>query len=513
MRIEQYIQMIDYALWEVIINGNAAPRTHIVNGVETVMPPTIAKEKNQRRLEVKARSTLMMGLPNEHQLKFNSIRDVKSLLEAIKKRLQKLVSQLQLLGEIISQEDINQKFFRSLPSEWVNTASSQVNTASSLNIDNVSDAVICAILTSQPNSTHFVNEDLEQIHPDDLEEMDLKWKITMLTIKARRFLKNTGRKLNLSGNDSIDFDKTKVECYNCHKRGHFARECRAPKGQDNKNKEATSDQAEEGLTNYALMAYSTSSASSSDSKVSDYSKSCLKVAKNLKSTKEQILKDLRKYEINVVAYKEDNCKKGLGYNAVPPPHAGLFAHPKHDLPLEEDAKKPIVQDFKVKVSEVEPKAVRKSNEAPIIEDWVSYDKGEKWKRMNSIQKQTTLKNTPTTKRIKTGRRNVNAVKGKIGQSIDYKEINKGYVAFGGNPKRGKITGRGKIKTGKLDFEYVYFVRELKFNLFNVSQMCDKKNSVLFIDTECIVLSSDFKLIDENQVLLRVPRLNNMYSID
>ncbi|GJU42457.1 ribonuclease H-like domain-containing protein [Tanacetum coccineum] len=96
---------------------------------------------------------------------------------------------------------------------------------------------------------------------------------------------------------------------------------------------------------------------------------------------------------------------------------------------------------------------------------------------------------------------------------NYEEIDGGFVAFGGSTKGGKITGKGKIRTGKLDFEDVYFVKELKFNLFSVSQMCDKKNSVLFTDTECVVLSPDFKLLDENQVLLRVPRKNNMYSVD
>nr|GFC04476.1 putative ribonuclease H-like domain-containing protein [Tanacetum cinerariifolium] len=80
-------------------------------------------------------------------------------------------------------------------------------------------------------------------------------------------------------------------------------------------------------------------------------------------------------------------------------------------------------------------------------------------------------------------------------------------------KGGKITGKGKIKTGKLDFDDVYFVKELKFNLFSVSQMCDKKNNVLFIDTECLVLSSDFKLPDASQVLLRVPGENNMYNVN
>nr|GEY65181.1 hypothetical protein [Tanacetum cinerariifolium] len=225
--------------------------------------------------EVTARSTLMMGLPNEHQLKFNSFKDAKTLLAAIEKRfggndatkktqrnllkqqyenfsgsssesldqifdkLQKLVSQLELLGEVISQEDINQKFLRSLPmnevyESEVKRISSSTNTQnmafvpSSLNNSNSSNGVNTAqgvntangvnTASSQPNSTQLVHEDLEQIHPDDLEEMDLKWQMAMLTMRAKRFLKNIGRKLNLNENDSVAFDKTKVECYNYHKK-------------------------------------------------------------------------------------------------------------------------------------------------------------------------------------------------------------------------------------------------------------------------------------------------------
>nr|GEV31094.1 hypothetical protein [Tanacetum cinerariifolium] len=96
---------------------------------------------------------------------------------------------------------------------------------------------------------------------------------------------------------------------------------------------------------------------------------------------------------------------------------------------------------------------------------------------------------------------------------DFKKLNEGYVAFGGNPKGGKIMSKGKIKTCRLDFDDVYFVKELKFNLFCVSQMCDKKNSVLFTNTECLVLSPNFKLPDENQVLFRIPRENNMYNVN
>nr|GEX35787.1 putative ribonuclease H-like domain-containing protein [Tanacetum cinerariifolium] len=103
--------------------------------------------------------------------------------------------------------------------------------------------------------------------------------------------------------------------------------------------------------------------------------------------------------------------------------------------------------------------------------------------------------------------------GHISFLSDFEEIDEGYVAFGGNPKDGKISSKGKFKTGKLDFDDVYFVKELNFNIFNVSQMCDKKNNVLFTYTECVVLSSNFKLPDENHVLLRVSRENNMYNVD
>ncbi|GJY33741.1 putative ribonuclease H-like domain-containing protein [Tanacetum coccineum] len=96
---------------------------------------------------------------------------------------------------------------------------------------------------------------------------------------------------------------------------------------------------------------------------------------------------------------------------------------------------------------------------------------------------------------------------------DYEDFNGGFMAFGSDPKGGKITGKGKIKIANLDFDDVYFVDELKFNLFSVSQMCDKKNSVLFTESECLILSPSFKLLDESQVVLRAPRKDDVYSLD
>ncbi|GKE82372.1 putative ribonuclease H-like domain-containing protein [Tanacetum coccineum] len=117
------------------------------------------------------------------------------------------------------------------------TASTQATTINLTTIDNLSDAVICGFFASQPNSPHLNNEDLQQINPDDLEEIDLTWQMAMLTMRARRFLKNTGRKLTVNGTKTIRFDKSKVECYNCHQRGNFARECMARKNQENRNRE------------------------------------------------------------------------------------------------------------------------------------------------------------------------------------------------------------------------------------------------------------------------------------
>ncbi|GKE96731.1 putative ribonuclease H-like domain-containing protein, partial [Tanacetum coccineum] len=88
---------------------------------------------------------------------------------------------------------------------------------------------------------------------------------------------------------------------------------------------------------------------------------------------------------------------------------------------------------------------------------------------------------------------------------DFTEFDRGYVTFGGGAHGGRISGKGTLKTDSLDFEDVYFVNELNFNLFSVSQMCDKNNYVLFTDTECLVLSLNFKLPDESQILLKIPK--------
>ncbi|GJU36700.1 hypothetical protein Tco_1185054 [Tanacetum coccineum] len=103
--------------------------------------------------------------------------------------------------------------------------------------------------------------------------------------------------------------------------------------------------------------------------------------------------------------------------------------------------------------------------------------------------------------------------GNIAYLSDVKEFDGGYVTFGGGAHGDRMFGKGTLKTDSLDFNDVYFVNELNFNLFSISQMCDKKNYVLFTNTECLVLSPNFKLPDESQILLKIPRKDNMYSFD
>nr|GFB99170.1 hypothetical protein [Tanacetum cinerariifolium] len=207
----------------------------------------------------------------------NCIAPSSKMLDQTFDRLQNLVSQLDLLEENLLQEDVNQNTNGAINTAYeISTASTQVNAAYFTNIYNLSDAIICSFFASQPNIPQLVHEDLEQILP--------------------------GRKQTVNDNETIGFDNSNVECYNFHKMGHFAMECRAPRNQDNKHKKdskrsvpvetyasttfvscnglggyAWSDQAEEGPS-YALMAFSSSS---SNLEVSNYS-TCLETVKLIK---------------------------------------------------------------------------------------------------------------------------------------------------------------------------------------------------------------------------------------
>ncbi|GKC21839.1 ribonuclease H-like domain-containing protein, partial [Tanacetum coccineum] len=344
-----------------IVNGDSVtPVAPASAGNEGPIPPKIAEQKLARKNKLKEAIKNRFGGNKESNkmqktiLKQNYENFVGSSQEGLDKtydRFQKLISQHEIHGEVISQEDANMKLLRSLPSAWNNIALIMRNktdldtvsmddlynnlkvyeskikgkSSSSLNSQNVAfvslnnssstnetvniahsvsaanskdqaptasyaDDVMFSFFSNQSNAPQLDYEDLEQIDADDHEEMDLKWQVAMLTMRVKRLIKKTGRKIDLNDKETVGFDRTKVECYNCHRRCHFARECRAPRNHGNRNRDAPrrsapvhtsttnalvvqdgisgydwSFQAEECITNFALMAYTSRGSSSSDS--------------------------------------------------------------------------------------------------------------------------------------------------------------------------------------------------------------------------------------------------------
>ncbi|GJZ19751.1 ribonuclease H-like domain-containing protein [Tanacetum coccineum] len=188
----------------------------------------------------------------------------------------------------------------------VNTAGG-TNSSSQVSSTPGADEVVCSFFAQQTTSPPLDNEDLQQIDQDDLEELDIRWQVAMLTVRVQRFIKKTGRNLDFKGKQPVTFDKSQVECYNCHRKGHFAKECKSGWNQgkrsygDNGRRNATTNEpssqalvAQDGLggydwsndfdepVNYALMAISSSSSSSSsDNEVQNCSKQCLESFKTL----------------------------------------------------------------------------------------------------------------------------------------------------------------------------------------------------------------------------------------
>ncbi|GKD41068.1 hypothetical protein Tco_1261275, partial [Tanacetum coccineum] len=415
-------------------------------------------------------------------------------LDFIFNRLQKIVSRLAILGVILAQEDLNLKFLSSLPPEWnthvvVWMNKPEVKTMSiddlynnfkiveqkvKKTVDTSSDVQNLAFMTApNSNSTNDPNtassqvsaaspSDLEQIHEDDLEAMDLKWQLSLLSVRAKKYYQRTGTKIFINRNDIAGYDKSKVECYNYQKLGYFSRECRAPRSKEGFD---WSDMAKEQVqTNMALMAFSDSENEALFSEevallkrevgIKQYEINMLKTEfEKVKQEKDAIDFKIEKFgkaskDLDQLLGSQitDKSKKGFGYSAVPPPHPLIYNRPnKLDLSYssldefkepklkgygpenskkesnvvcenqsdnsKENSDKSLVKEqvSQVKssfvegcgsntsksVSEVEPKEVRKNNDAPIIEDWVSDDE-EKDESKTKPEKKTVI---PTTAKI------------------------------------------------------------------------------------------------------------------
>nr|GFB67685.1 hypothetical protein [Tanacetum cinerariifolium] len=254
----------------------------------------------------------------------------------------------------------------------------------------MSDATVYAFLANQPNGSQLVHEDLEKIHKDDLEEMDLKWQLALLSMRAIRYFQRTGKKIIINRSDTTGYDKRKVECFNCHKMVHFTRECKSlrsqesrPRNQGNSRKTViVEDRSSKAMVaidgagfdwSYMVDDEVPTNMAFSDSEVHNSktcSNTCLKSFETLKNQYDNLIIELNKSEFDLAAYKRglsksldkligsqitDNSKTGLGftsYNVVAPPPTGLFAPPTIDLSSFglEEFKQPEFESYRPKAS-------------------------------------------------------------------------------------------------------------------------------------------------------------------
>ncbi|GJZ46829.1 putative ribonuclease H-like domain-containing protein, partial [Tanacetum coccineum] len=495
--------------------------------------PVTTEEKAQKKNDVKARSMLLMALPNEHLMTFNQYKDAKTLFAAIQTRFgcndATKKNQKTLLKQLLLNKRLKELQAQAQASSSQNMAF--VSSPSSTNEVNTAYRVSTANTQVSPAST----QDLEQIHKDDIEEMDLKWQLALLSMRTIRFFQKTGRKITINRSDTPGYDKSKVKCFNCHKMVHFARECKGPRNQDSRNRnqdssrrtvnvEETSSKAmvaidgagfdwsymadDEVPTNMALMAFLDSEPEFEDHEPKPSKSVSEDTSNEVKESSDALLVE--------ELVSDDKLEKKTIFPTV---FKMEFVRPKQQ---EKPVRKPVkyAEMYRSQSPRGNHKNLNNQKSQQLGSDFVMYNKAcfvyRSFDHVKANYNYHQMERVGHRQKEDQGYVDSGCsrhITGNMSYLSDFKEFDGGYVTFGGGAKGGKITGKGTLKIGKLDFEDVYFVKELQFNLFSVSQMCDKKNSVLFTNTGCFVLSSGFKLADKSQVLLKVLRKNNMYSVD
>nr|GEY05435.1 ribonuclease H-like domain-containing protein [Tanacetum cinerariifolium] len=331
----------------------------------------------------------------------------------------------------------------------VSTASAKIPVSALPNMDTLSNAIIYSFFPSQSNSLQLDNDDLKQIDADDLEEMDLKWQMAMLTVRARRSPKDTRRNV-------IAEPQRRNVLVESSTSNALVSQC------DGVGSYEWSFQAEEEPTNYAPMTFTSSSSSSSDNEVSD---------------------------------SEDDSEAQLPHNAP------SFVQPPKQVKSPRPSVKPVensilAANHKIDIPKPKRHRNRKNRKVCFVCKSLTH-------LIQDLLTKSKLVSLTAARPVTTAVPQPHVTRPRLAKIV---------ITKSPSPPRRNINHRPSPKPSTFSPKDTT-VKELKFNLFNVSQMCDKKNNVLFTYTKCIILSPEFKLLDDNKVLLRVHRENNMYNVD
>nr|GEW07591.1 hypothetical protein [Tanacetum cinerariifolium] len=574
MRMEQYLTHTDYALWEMIINGDSPVLEPLAVG--TVVPPKTKAQKLARKNKLKAKSTLLLAITDEHLLKFHSIKDAKSLWEAIKirfegnkksKKMHKTILKQEYENfiasrsegldktydrnkpdiETLSMDDLynnlkvynaeirgksssgsnshNVAFVSSKNTSCMNgtvTAACDIPAAGSKKQPSASsyaDDVIFYFLASQSNTPQLDNEDLEQIDTKDLEEMDLKWQVAMITIRVKKFMKKTLRNLNFIGKEPVVETPASALVVQDGLGGYDWRTS------VNENKSIASKSSEEIREEPNIVR---SSAPIIEDWESDSEDECEdktsteqeissndNLVKSVECTKKYIsVEHINNHDENLRKRQDSRVdwigmktqKKGIG-----------FEFNKRGKGTGQREVRPVWNNVRRVNHQIFSKMIHPYPKRNFVPSAVATKSGQV---LVNVAKQNSAASTSTARpKVNTAaiRPNGNPQYTLQDQGIfdsgcskhmtgnksfltEYQKIDGGFVAFGDSPKRGKITGKGKIRTGKLDFEdtlsYLMKVKSwLKFPK-NDMYSFDLKNVVPSGDLTCLFAKAT---IDESNL--------------